>query len=129
MFRTLLVEDSHFYRRILRETLHFRFPKMEISEASDGDEAFKKITASPPNLIFMDIKLPGESGLEITKKIKEHYPDITVIVLTSYDLPEYREAASKYKADYFLSKGSATKENILALVESILSEQNMGSKN
>jgi len=68
----------------------------------------------------MDIKLPGESGLELTKKIKDQYPNIPIIILTSYDLPEYREAASHYRANHFLSKGSATKEGILSLVESIL---------
>jgi len=123
MLRTLIVEDSNFYRQLLKDTLCSQFPKMAISEAVDGEEAFKKITAVPPDLIFMDIKLPGESGLEVTRKIKTQYPDTVVIILTSYDLPEYREAASQYKADHFLSKGSATKEQIVALVRSILSER------
>jgi DNA-binding NarL/FixJ family response regulator len=69
--------------------------------------------------------LPGESGLEITKKIKADYPNITIIILTSYDLPEYREAAQQYQANHFLSKGTTTKENILALVKSVLSDQNI----
>ena len=120
MFRTLIVEDSNFYRQLLKETLHNRFPKMEVSEAVDGEEALKKITTSPPDLIFMDIKLPGESGLELTKKIKTKYPDIIVIILTSYDLSEYREAANQYKANHFLPKGSANRDQILSLVKSIL---------
>ena len=132
MFRALIVEDSNFYRQLLKETLCSQFPKMDISEAVDGEEALKKVTAVPPDLIFMDIKLPGESGLEVTKKIKTQYPDMVVIILTSYDLPEYREAAFQFKANHFLSKGSATKEQILGLVESILSERKIdlnGSKN
>jgi DNA-binding NarL/FixJ family response regulator len=98
---------------------------MDILEAGNGEEALKKIKAHPPDLIFMDIELPGEKGLELTKKIKAAYPDIIIIILTSYDLPEYREAASKYGANYFLSKGSTTKENILTLVKSILSNRNI----
>jgi DNA-binding NarL/FixJ family response regulator len=66
----------------------------------------------------MDISLPGESGLELTKKIKTNYPDIIVVILTSYDLPEYREAATQSKADYFMAKDSRTND-FLALVESI----------
>jgi DNA-binding NarL/FixJ family response regulator len=66
----------------------------------------------------MDISLPGESGLELTKKIKTNYPDINVVILTSYDLPEYREAATQSKADYFMTKDSRTND-FLALVESI----------
>ncbi len=125
MFRALIVEDSNFYRQLLKETLYSQFPKIDISEAVDGEEALKKVTAVPPDLIFMDIKLPGESGLEVTKKIKTQYPDMVVIILTSYDLPEYREAALQFKANHFLSKGSATKEHIVALVKSILSERNI----
>jgi two-component system response regulator YesN len=131
LFRTLIVEDSAFYRQLLKEALYSRFPSMELFEAADGEEALRKIETLPPNLIFMDIKLRGESGLELTKKIKTQYPNIIIIILTAYDIPEYREAAYQYNANYFLSKGSASKENILTLVESILSDRridNGGSK-
>jgi DNA-binding NarL/FixJ family response regulator len=69
----------------------------------------------------MDIKLPGETGLDLTKRIKTNDTSIVVIILTSYDLPEYREAAQQYGADYFVSKGSSTREEILELVRSISS--------
>ncbi len=93
---------------------------MEILEAADAAEAMKKIAARLPDLIFMDIKLPGENGLDLTARIKAKYPDVIVIVLTSYDTPEYREAAVKAKASHFLTKGSSSKESILTLVESVL---------
>ncbi len=120
MSKTLIVEDSVLYRKLLKETLHSRFPSMEIIEAEDGEVAMQKIDAQPPDLIFMDIKLPGENGLELTGKIKAKCPDVIVIILTSYDTLEYREAAGQAKANHFLSKGSSSKETILALVESIL---------
>jgi DNA-binding NarL/FixJ family response regulator len=123
MIRTLIVEDSSFYRQLLKEALASRFPSMDISEAAEGKEVLEKVETHHPDLILMDIKLPGESGLDLTKKIKEQHPDIIVIMLTAYDIPEYREAAYQYKANYFLSKGSASKESILTLVESILSER------
>jgi DNA-binding NarL/FixJ family response regulator len=122
--KILIVEDSLMYRQILRDTLHFRFSNIEISEVSNGEEALKEVMASPPDIIFMDIKLPGENGLELTRKIKSQYPAITIIVLTSYDLPEYREAALRYRADHFLAKGITTRNQILKLIESILSERN-----
>ncbi len=118
--RALIVEDSVIFRKLLKETLHSRFPSMEILEAAEGAEALQKIVSQPPDLIFMDIKLPGESGLELTTKIKAKYPDVIIIILTSYDSPEYREAATQAKANYFLSKGSSSKENILSLVETAL---------
>jgi DNA-binding NarL/FixJ family response regulator len=72
-----------------------------------------------PSLVFMDIRLPGENGLKLTQKVKNRYPSTIVIILTGYDLPEYREASSQY-ADYFFSKDASTAENIFTLVESIL---------
>jgi DNA-binding NarL/FixJ family response regulator len=71
----------------------------------------------------MDIKLPGENGLELTRKIKADYPETIIIILTSHDLPEYREAATRSKANYFLSKGSIATDEIFKLVESILLEK------
>ena len=121
--RALIVEDSGIFRTLLKETLHGRFPSMEIDEAADGQEARQKILSNMPGLIFMDIKLPGENGLDLTAKIKAEHPDIIIFILTSYDTPEYREAAAQAKANYFLSKGSSSKESILALVESALSRQ------
>jgi DNA-binding NarL/FixJ family response regulator len=123
LFKALIVEDSAIFRKLLKETLHSRFPSMEIFEASEGEKALQIINANPPDLIFMDIRLPGESGLELTLKVKARYPDVVVIIMTSYDTPEYREAAVQAKANYFLSKGSSSKEGILKLVESILAGQ------
>lgn len=120
MHRVLIVEDSIIFRTLLKEALQSRFPSMEILEAADGEKAIKEITAHPPDLIFMDIKLPGENGLDLTAKIKAKYPEVIVIVLTSYDTPEYREAAVKAKANHFLAKGTSSTEGILTLVESIL---------
>jgi len=117
-FSVLIVEDSTLFRQLFKETLKDRFPSVEIYEAVDGEEALARVEAIHPNLIFMDIRLPGENGLELSQKIKSRYPDITVIILTGYDLAEYREASLRY-ADYFFSKDSSTTENIFTLVKSI----------
>ena len=119
--RTLIVEDNVQFRRSFREILENQFPEMVIFEASDGKEAFETIAASQPHLVFMDIRLPGENGLELTKKIKARAPGIVVIVLTSYDLPEYREVANEYGANHFLVKGLTTGSEIAAIVRSLFS--------
>jgi len=126
MAKILIVEDSTFFRRLLKETLLSQYPKLDISEAPNAEEALKQVNGFAPDLIFVDIRLPGESGLDFTRKIKSKHPNIPIIVLTSYDLPEYREAAKEYKADHFLSKGTTTKEDILEMVQSILSSRNIG---
>ena len=120
MVTALLVEDNVTFRDSLKETLHTRFPAMGVTEAGDGKEALQKIEACVPDLIFMDIKLPGENGLNLTKKIKTAYPHVVVVILTSYDLPEYREAAFQYHANHFIAKASVSTK-IVEVVESILS--------
>jgi DNA-binding NarL/FixJ family response regulator len=122
MSQILIVEDNAPFRQSLREMLCEQFPTMSVEEAQDGEDALGKLETLSPRLVFMDIKLPGQSGLEVTKTIKARYPKVRVIILTSYDLPEYREAASQYGADYFLSKGSSSREEILTLVDSIFGE-------
>ncbi len=126
MSRVLLIEDSSFFSQLFKETLQSHIPSVEVIEAKDGGEVFRKMESSPPDLIFVDIKLPGENGLHLTKKIKADYPNIPVVILTSYDLPEYREAAAASGATLFLSKGSTTKQHILKVVDSILPKQNDG---
>jgi DNA-binding NarL/FixJ family response regulator len=91
---------------------------MEIVEATRGEEALEQIRNRLPDLIFIDINLSGENGLELAKKVKVQYPDIVTIILTNYDLPEYREAALQYKANHFLPKDS-----FLKLIDAILLKQ------
>jgi DNA-binding NarL/FixJ family response regulator len=117
--KVLLVEDDEGFRRSLAGLLKSRFPTIVIGEARDGDEALEQAEKLLPQLIFMDIKLPGRSGLDITKRVKALHPGIHVIMLTSYDFPEYREAARKSGAYGFLSKGSFTPEEIQDLVEEV----------
>ncbi len=119
MSRTLIVEDNPTFRQMLKEILVTRFPQMEIEEEPDGTELLSKIDTFRPGIIFMDIRLPGENGLELARKVKTNYPEIIVVILTSYDLPEYRQAARLSKADHFVTKDSPT-QDFLSLVESIL---------
>jgi len=121
MVKTLIVEDNDSFRQSLKELLCSRFPSMGVEEAVDGEEALRRIATAVPHIIFMDIKLPGKNGLEVTREIRAKYPAIIIIVLTYYDLPEHREAAFRGGASYFLPKSTST-EDIVELVQSVLSE-------
>jgi DNA-binding NarL/FixJ family response regulator len=127
MCRILIVEDNTTFRGMLKEILYDRFPTMEIAGEPDGSELLSKLDTFHPDIVFLDIRLPGENGLELTQKIKTNYPNIIVVLLTSYDLPEYRQAALRSKADHFLTKDSPT-QTFLALVESLcLSQKHDGN--
>ena len=123
MERILIVEDNAFFLQFLKETLRPRFPSTEIIGASNGEEALQKIKTLPPDAIFMDLRLPGENGLELTKRIKVQYPEVIVVILTNYDLPEYREAAYQCRADHFVSKDS-----FLKMIDSFLPNRKRDQK-
>jgi len=118
MMKTLIVEDNANYRRVLKDTLQTLFPSMVIHEAAEGNEALQQVVTFRPELIFMDIRLPGENGLQLTKRIKTSHPDTRVVILTSYDSLEYREAAIRCGANCFISKDSMNWQQIETLVKS-----------
>jgi len=124
MKRILLVEDNTFFREFLKETMHLRLPSVDILEAANGEEAMQKIETHSPEAIFMDIRLHGESGLELTRKIKTQHPNMIVVILTNYDLPEYRDAAYQSGADHFVSKDS-----FMDMISSILTNQGISKNN
>jgi len=109
MKRVLLVEDNVYFRQFLKESLRARLPSLDILEATNGEEALMRMETLLPDTIFTDLRLPGANGLELTKRIKAQYPGTIVVIITNYDLPEYREAAFDSGADHFLSKDSFLK--------------------
>jgi len=117
-FRILIVDDNGPFRQTLKESLQMSFPTVAIDEAADEGEVLWEVDTFLPDLIFMDIKLPGVNGLKLTKKIKAIHPNITIFILTSYDIPEYREAAFQYGADRFLAKASLNPMELEELVKS-----------
>ncbi len=120
MLSVLLVEDNEVYRKALREKLCEHFPSMVIDEAVNSEEALQKINVTLPHLIFMDMRLPGMNGLQLTQKIKRDFPNVRIAIVTGYDLPEYREAALQSGADGLFVKESLKWDEIEALVKKIV---------
>jgi DNA-binding NarL/FixJ family response regulator len=119
---TLLVEDNLIFRQTIKQILLSEFPTMRIREASNGTDAFQSMDSQASELILMDIQLPGDNGLLLTRKLKDAFPHV-VVILTEHDVPEYRDAAYRCGADHFLVKGSTRAIEILNLVRSICSRE------
>ena len=119
MLRVLIVEDNRIFREALKKRLDDDFPSMVVEEAANGEEALQKIVGASPHLIFMDVRLPGINGLELTRKVKKDFPGIIVAILTDYDLPEYRQAATQYGADRFFVKNEFKWDEVEAIIKSI----------
>jgi len=116
--RTVLIVDDHEpFRDTLRELITSRFTTVRLEEAKNGTEAMSLVATVSPDLIFMDIKLPDNNGLVLTRRIKKMHPDKVIIVITQHDIPEYKEASMESGADYFISKGSMNSDDIIRLIE------------
>ena len=122
MSRVLLVEDNPIYRMVFHQQFKEHFPVAVIDVAGSGDEALQKILQAPPDLIFMDVRLPGMGGLELSRKIKRDFQNIRVDILTGYDSQEYREVARQVGVDRFFSKESLQWDELLDFAKSILDQ-------
>jgi len=119
MLKILVVEDNPVFRESFKQSLSSRFRSIVIEEAVSGEEAFEKVNVNPPDLIFMDLRLPGINGLEATRKIKAAFPEIRVAMVTGYDLPEYRQAATQYGIEGFFVKEAFKWDELETLIKSI----------
>lgn len=117
---TLLVDDSEVFRKSLRRLLTKHFPTMKIDEAATGEAALHQ--GREHELVFMDIRLPDTSGLELTRRFKTEHPATAVCVVTQFDMPEYREAASRSGARGFMLKDGLTEQALIRIVRSVLDD-------
>ena len=122
MVRVVIIEGNPSFRQELENIFHSRFSSIDLIVAANGRNAMEKIETFPPDLSLINMKLPGEDSLELARKIKHRHPNVIIIIVSSYDLPEYREAAYRNGADYFISKDSSVEE-YFSLIESILTDR------
>lgn len=118
--RLLIVDDNPIMRETIQKVLETSFPEFSIDHAGNGREALAQILHHLPDLVLMDIQMPGENGLQLTRKLKDLYPQMIIIVITNYDFPEYREAALKNGADAFILKSELKGKQLSAIVQSKL---------
>jgi two-component system, response regulator YesN len=118
MLRALIVEDNRLFRDAFKAELHGRLSSLLIEEVENGEEALQRINVAHPDLIFMDMHLAGMNGLELARKIKNDFPLIRIAMLTGYDMPEYRLAASQQGVHHFFVKDLLDWEEIMEFVQS-----------
>ncbi|EHJ53112.1 response regulator transcription factor [Streptococcus macacae] len=120
----ILIADD---QALIRESLQIILSSYEdietIDTVGDGEEVMEKLKTYHPDLILMDIRMPKLDGVLCTKQVKEQYPDIKIIILTTFDDDDFIFSALKYGASGYILKGISTED----LYQSILTVYNGGA--
>lgn len=124
MINILLVDDHAILRDGLKNILSFEDDMQVIGEAISGEEALKLSEELAPDVIIMDINLPGMNGVETTSVIKAKNPDARILVLTMYTHDEYLLSALKAGADGYLLK-DAPSEHVVEAIKAVSRGESM----
>lgn len=108
MINLMIVDDNSAMRKVIRSIVAELTE--QIHECADGSEALATYERIRPDCVLMDIKMKQLDGITATREIRTSFPDARIIILTTYDDPDYRTAAQAAGAHDYL-----TKENLLEL--------------
>ncbi|MGF1589909.1 MAG: response regulator transcription factor [Pleurocapsa sp.] len=110
MIRTLIVDDQNLIREGLRVLLEKATEIKIVGDANDGESALQKIEEIKPDVVLLDIDLPGIDGLIVSKRISLKFPEIKVIMLSSYEDESYVSKATESGAKGYLLKNVSSEE-------------------
>ncbi|MGH3935225.1 MAG: response regulator [Pseudonocardiaceae bacterium] len=101
LIRLLLVDDHEMVRTGLRTFLELQEDMEVVGEASNGEQALALVAATRPDIVLLDLVLPGLSGVETARRLRDTHPDVKVVVLTSFSgqdsvLPAVRAGVAGY---------------------------------
>lgn len=116
--RVLLVDDQALIRVGFRMVLESAPDLVVVGEAADGAEAISQVAALRPDVVLMDVRMPGIDGIAATEAIVAEHPETRVLVLTTFDLDEYAFAAIRAGAGGFLLK-DAQRDELLSAVRAV----------
>jgi DNA-binding NarL/FixJ family response regulator len=113
--RILLADDHAVLREGLKGILAKAIPGAEFGEAGDGAEVMALVTGKPWDVVILDLSLPGRSGLDVLKEIKQLVPSLPVLILTMHPEKEYALRAFRAGAAGYVLKRTASQELIAAV--------------
>lgn len=114
--KVLIADDHVFYREGVRALLNSVKEIEVIGEANNGEEAIVQAKELQPNVILMDLKMPGMNGIDATRRIHETHPNIGVLVITMFDDDDSVFAAMRAGARGYLLKDADKDEVVRAIV-------------
>jgi DNA-binding NarL/FixJ family response regulator len=102
--KVLIVDDSKIVCAGLRKLLSNIIDVNIVGQAHNAPEAITAISEFEPDVVVLDIRLPGQSGIDVLRDIRDKKLPIRVMMLTNYPYPQYRKKCEELGADYFLDK-------------------------
>jgi len=115
VIRVLIVDDQELVRAGFRLLLETEDGVQVVGEAGDGLDALDAVARSKPDVVLMDVRMPGLDGIEATRRIADRHPDTRVVMLTTFDLDEYVYDALRGGASGFLLKDAPAAQLIEAI--------------
>jgi DNA-binding NarL/FixJ family response regulator len=113
--RVVLADDHHVVRAGIRRLLESANDIQVVAEAGDGEEAQALIKQHQPDVAVLDIQMPKASGIEVTRWVRSHLPEVGVLILTAYDDEPYVMAVLQAGANGYVLKTSKTEDLIQAV--------------
>ena len=113
--KVIICDDQAIIRDGLAMLLNLEKDIEVVAQAQDGAEAVEQVAQHQPDLVLMDLKMPGLNGIKATRQIRTHYPAVKVLVLTTYDNDEWLFDAIRVGAAGYLLKDTPREEVIKAV--------------
>ena len=113
--KILIADDHEIFRRGVMQVFSELPGKVEVDEASNGQEVIEKMWRNDYSAVVLDISMPGRNGLDVLKQIKSHKPDLHVLILSMYPEEQFAVRSLKAGADGYLTKATSPDEMIIAV--------------
>ena len=123
MLRLLVADDHEIVRKGLVKVLAEILQPIKVDEANNGQEALSKVLKSEYDLVVLDVKMPGKSGLDVLKEIKQHKPKLPVLILSMHPEEQFAVRAIRAGASGYLTKECAGDELVLAIRKALKGER------
>ena len=118
VMKLMIVDDHAIYRHLIRQVA--AMPNDTVLECVSADDALKSVAIFRPDCVTMDIHMPGSSAFQAIRSIRQLVPHTRILVVTSYDQSDFREAATEAGAAGFVSKENLSELYLLAAPQRLL---------
>jgi DNA-binding NarL/FixJ family response regulator len=125
--KVFIVDDDPEFRRFLKEFLSDQPGLKIVGEAADGKQALEKVKKIKPDLVLLDIRMPGMDGFSASRLLKRIMPDLQIIIMTIFDDLEYKESVVENGAFGYVVKSNLTRD-LMPAIRAALKNENKAQK-